>query len=163
MPTRVLFVCTGNSCRSVMAQGLLQHELKRLASRLREPVDVSSAGAFAIDGLPASKETLELLQAEGIDCFAHMSRHLTDQMIRQADLILTMEHLHLEEILRRVPEAKGKAHLLKTYGLPNPSAEPNPNIPDPIGKPVEVYEVCFATIKDAVARVAERLASTGKG
>jgi protein-tyrosine-phosphatase len=164
VPKRVLFVCTGNSCRSVMAQGLLQQKLKQMAHRLNDPVEVESAGVFAIEGMSPSKETLKLLQQEGVDMTGHMAKPLNADMIRNAQLILVMEQLHLEEILRRVPDAQGKVHLLKRYGMEETQAggDPNPDIADPIGKPMEVYEVCFATIREAIERVAKRLAVSKK-
>jgi protein-tyrosine-phosphatase len=78
-------------------------------------------------------------------------------MIQAADLVFVMEQFHAEEVVRRVPNAKGKVHLLKSYGLAPREGGDNPNIPDPIGKPLEVYEVCFAEIRDAVERVAKSL------
>ncbi len=160
MPKRVLVVCTGNTCRSVMAQGLLQEQLSRSADRLKEPIEVTSAGVFAIEGMLPSRETLRLLQQEGIDLSGHRARRLTDDMIRQADLILAMDQHHVEEVLRQVPDAKPKLHLLKPFGLANPHEAGDLNVPDPIGKPLEVYEVCFAMIREAVARVTQALASS---
>ncbi len=154
---RVLFVCTGNSCRSVMAQGLLQHRLKQLEHRLREPVEVASAGVFAIDGMSPSRETLRLLQQEGMDLSAHMARNLSNEMVREASLVFVMETFQREEIIRRVPDAKDKVHLLKLFGAAAPAPEDDPNIPDPIGKPKEIYEVCFTLIKQSVERVARSL------
>ena len=154
---RILFVCTGNSCRSVMAQHLLQHRLKSLAHRLRGPVEVQSAGVVAIDGMPASRETVRTLQHKGIDVSGHMAQRLTDQMIRDASLILVMEQMHTDEILQRVPEARGKLHLLKAFGVPNQARDENVNIPDPIGKPPEVYEGCLAAIEEAMERVIQSL------
>lgn len=154
IPERILFVCTGNSCRSVMAQGLMQQALKQAGV---ENIRVESAGVFAINGMPASRETQKLLQEIGADFSFHHSRMLTPEMVREADLILAMEQFQMEEILRRVPEVLGKVHLLGTYGLPEMKHSLNPNIPDPIGKPLEVYEVCFAEIRQAVSQVIRSL------
>jgi protein-tyrosine-phosphatase len=154
---KILFVCTGNSCRSVMAQGLLQHRLKQLQHRLRAPVEVSSAGIFAIDGMSPSRETLRLLQHEGVDLSAHMARNLSNEMIREAAQVFVMETFQRDEIIRRVPEAKDKVHLLKAFGRPEGDSGDDPGIADPIGKPREIYEVCFNQIKDSVERVAQSL------
>lgn len=157
MPKQIVFVCTGNTCRSVMAHGMLQRRLKDQAHRLKEPVQVDSAGVFAIDGLTPSKETLQLLRDHGADLSGHMAQTLTDAMIRQADLIFTMEQHQADQIVHRVPDAKGKTFLLKRYGLPPGEPAADPNIHDPIGKPMEVYEVCFAQIREAVDRIAQSL------
>ena len=151
-PKRILFVCTGNSCRSVMAQGIMRQLLDQagLAS-----VQVDSAGVFAIDGMSSTRETQRVLQTIGVDCTDHRARTLTAPMVQEADLVLAMEQFQVEEILRRAPAAKEKVHLLKTYGAAAGENSEHPNIPDPIGKPLEVYEVCFAEIKDAVERVAK--------
>ena len=114
---RILFVCTGDSCRSVMAQGLLQQI--------------------------------------GVDCSSHRARRLTSEIIHAADLMFAMEQFQVDENVRQWPEVKGKTHLLKPYGLQPHQVPGNPNIPDPIGKPLEVYEVCFTEIRDAIERVAK--------
>ena len=151
-PKRILFVCTGNSCRSVMAQGFMQQLLQHAGL---PSVHVESAGVFAIEGMSATRETQRVLQDVGVDCSAHRARTLTAPMVQEADLVLAMEQFQVEEILRRAPTAKEKVHLLKTYSAAAGELTGNPNIPDPIGKPLEVYEVCFVEIKEAVERVAK--------
>ena len=151
---RILFVCTGNSCRSVMAEHLMRHLLQRAGI---DGVTVESAGVFAIDGMGPTRETQRVLLEVGIDCASHRARALTPQMVQDADLILVMEPLHAAEVLQRVPAAKGKAHLLKPYGLAPSEMAGASGIPDPIGKPLEVYEVCFTEIREAVERVARSL------
>ena len=122
-----------------------------------DAVRVESAGVFAINGMGPTREAQRVLLDAGIDCAAHRARTLTPQMVQEADLILVMEPFHAEEVLQRVPSAKSKLHLLKPYGLASNEVVGNPSIPDPIGKPLEVYEVCFAEIREAEDRVAKSL------
>ena len=137
-----------------MAEGLLRQALQRAGI---ERVSVESAGVFAIEGMGPTRETQKVLQEAGVDCATHHARTLTSEMIEHADLILAMEQFQIEEILRRFPSAKEKVYLLKAYGLARHEAGESLSIPDPIGKPLEVYEVCFAEIRDAVERLAKSL------
>jgi protein-tyrosine-phosphatase len=123
-----------------------------------QTITVESAGVFALDGMRASTQTKELLAGLGIDCSAHRARVFTPEIGRRADLIFVMEQFQGEEVVTRQPEAAGKVYLLKNYNLGPGERIVDPNIADPVGKPAEVYESCFAEIHCAIERV---LASLG--
>lgn len=107
---RILFICTGNTCRSPMAEAMLLH----LASKSGVAVAVRSAGVSTIDGLPVSANTLNSLRARNIE-HSGSSRALTAEAVGWANLILTMTAAHKRDLLHYHPEAVDKTYTLKEY------------------------------------------------
>lgn len=145
---KILFVCTGNSCRSPMAEGYLR---KRLEDAGRPDIEVSSAGTLPASGMAATREAIAVTAEAGVDISGHRSRMLTRADVDDADLILVMQQFHRDDVLSMAPEAEDKVYLLNAFGSAagrDPAEEPD--IPDPIGKPVEFYRETFKAIKSAI-------------
>ncbi|HVX60825.1 MAG TPA: Sua5/YciO/YrdC/YwlC family protein [Pirellulales bacterium] len=149
----VLLVCTGNTCRSPMAEGLFRHLLaKKVGCEPDELEDrgvvVMSAGIAAMLGGRAASEALKVMSEHGIDLSAHESQPLTEQLVRHADLILPMTRSHRQAILAEWPEAASRVKLLSHEGL---------DVPDPIGGPIEQYQRCAAQMKPEIEKWVEEL------
>jgi glycine hydroxymethyltransferase len=129
----ILFICTGNICRSPMAEGLFRKLLGN-----RTDIRVVSAGVSAIRGQPPSPHTVEVLRRLGIDLSRFRSQPLTDELVADAAWILVMTRSHLDTIQLLFPQAADKAFLVCEF---DPQlASTNLDIPDPIGLGIDAYE-----------------------
>ena len=141
----VLFICSGNICRSPYAEGYLRHRLGADAAACSR-----SAGTLGIHGEAPSSETLELAREGGFEASELRSKAITYDGVDEADLILVMEDHHRRALLERFPEVAGKLHLLSEYHPEVKAADRAPNIFDPIGLPMEEYRRCFALVRDSI-------------
>ena len=142
----VLFVCTGNICRSPIAEGLF----RRLIGN-RKDIEVASAGVHAVRGQPPSLYAVQVCESEGVDISHLRSEPLTNVVVNRATHIFAMTGAHLETIHMLFPHGAEKTFLLREFE--EPGATCWRDVPDPIGMGRDVYETCARTIKNALPSV----------
>jgi glycine hydroxymethyltransferase len=142
----VLFVCTGNICRSPIAEGLF----RRLLGNRRD-IEVASAGVHAVRGQPPSLYAVQVCEEEGVDISGLRSQPLTATLIDRATHIFAMTGAHLETIQMLFPHGGEKSFLIREFEEPGTTVWRD--VPDPIGLGRDVYEVCARTIKNALPSV----------
>ena len=149
----ILFVCTGNICRSPMAEGLFRHAVKA-----RGDFEVLSAGVGAMAGHPPSEHAVRALRELGIDISHQRSRMLSADLVQRADYIFGMTHSHVDAIMLMYPHAAEKTFLLREFDETLDSFEND--IPDPIGGSFEVYQNCRDQIEQGIASMLKFIEQT---
>jgi len=169
---KILFVCTGNSCRSPMAEGILK---KMLKENKLDNFEVSSAGTFSVNGALPTLFAMEVTKTRSVDLTQHRSHQLNGQTLRKADLILVMSNEHLEHIRKMDKKTVEKTYLLKTFPQNHPTTQPEAPAPpkagdlsmpedkdrsqsvwyikDPMGGSMDDYTQCFLEIEKEIRRI----------
>ncbi|NQT95967.1 MAG: low molecular weight protein arginine phosphatase [Candidatus Omnitrophica bacterium] len=151
---RILVVCTGNACRSPMAEGFLKQYLKP-----ENGFEVISAGISAIAGLVPTPEAVEVMKEEDIDISSYSSNPFSEEFAKAADIILVMSKMHKELISERLPEARDKVCLYKEFA----KIEDKNGVDDPIGQSIAVYRRVRDEIRKATLKIVEKIKKENLG
>jgi protein-tyrosine-phosphatase len=150
---RILFVCTGNTCRSPLAEALLKEK--------RPDFEVKSAGVDALAGMSASEGTIQVLRGKGIE-LDHRSSLANEELVSWADIVLTLTERHKRQLIKQLPNFIDKIFTLKEYGFEADVESPGQLMPsldisDPFGGSLDVYKKTATEIDKAIDKFLKKL------
>lgn len=148
----ILFVCTGNTCRSSMAEGIFKRLLKE---NNIDNINVSSAGISAMEDEMANEKAIYTLNKKNIDISNHRARQITKKIIEESDLILTMTNSHKNMILNVVPYYLDKVYTLRefAYIINDEALDNDLNIQDPFGLDYSIYQMTAEEIEEQLNKI----------
>ena len=149
-PIRILFVCTGNTCRSPFAEVALSHFLKTSHPEIEKHIQVSSAGLYAQEGQPASLLASQVANTYHLDLSSHRSTLLTESLAHLSNLILCMTYGHLHVIAKRFPTAVNKTFLISHW-------KDNSEIIDPFAGGTHIYTKVFEHMMLCMPSIAQQV------
>ena len=147
---KVMFVCTGNICRSAMAHGILE----KLAREKGKEIEVYSCGTSAVSGEGATYSSIEALKEYDVDITSHKSTHILESNIEEMDLILCATENHKRYISQIYPGLKDRIYTMKEYA---DSEEKDKDIRDPFGYDIETYRNCCKIIYETIEKTLDKI------
>ena len=151
---KIMFICTGNICRSAMAHWLL---IKKLQDEKINNIEVYSSGIYAEDGDKPTYDAIEVMEEYGVDLKQHKATNTSNSKIEEMDLILCATNSHKIQLIHEYPELKNKIYTMKEYVDYNKKDHNDINIQDPWGYGIETYRRCAAEIDKVLNLLIKKL------
>ncbi len=155
-PICILFVCSGNICRSPMAEAMLR---SMMPQDWQSEVKICSAGTLGIEGAPADERARKVMDEININLRSHRSQGVTAESVEQCDYILVMSSDHLDYFQEHFPEHMDKVHLLRSFKRDDPLEYEKVSITDPVDAPLERFRDTREMIHGEIMRILPRLAT----
>ena len=157
----ILFICTGNTCRSIMAEGIFKKML-RDKKRNNSGFNIISAGISALPGMRPTLEAMKVMREQGIDISPHTATQVQDDLIKKSDLILVMSNAHENYIKTRFTFARDKIYLLRKFAQIEKfkklqEDDKNYEIVDPLGRSIGFYRIIAKQLRENLEKILDKI------